>query len=46
MVFLVYVDPRDRLFEWRWDKEDPNASGHPLGWNDPLRFKVKLWTKQ
>ncbi|HET6248678.1 MAG TPA: hypothetical protein VFE47_13330 [Tepidisphaeraceae bacterium] len=44
-VFLVYINPMDWLYEWRWDKEDPNMPGYPLGWDDPARFKAKLWPK-
>lgn len=45
-VFLVYVNPQDRLFEWRWEKEDPNVPGYPIRWDDSERFKGKIWPKQ
>jgi hypothetical protein len=45
-VFLVYVNPRGHLFEWRWDQEDPEFPGYPIGWDDKSRFREQLWPTQ
>lgn len=43
-VFCVYVNPRDHLFEWRWEPADPDEPGVPLGHQD--RFKERIWPRQ
>jgi hypothetical protein len=42
-VFCVYVNPRDRLFEWGWEQADPDEVGLPIGWQE--RFKERIWPK-
>ena len=46
MVFLAYVNPRDELFEWRWDQADQNHAELPVDYDHPNRFKVRIWPKQ
>jgi hypothetical protein len=36
MVYVVYADPDNYLFDWDWVKEDPHHPGHPL--DSELRF--------
>ncbi len=45
-VFCVYINPKGVLFEWRWEPADPDASGLPLGHDDPERFEMRIWPKQ
>ena len=44
MVFVVFVSPRDCVYEWRWEKADPNNERMPT--NCTGRFKDGLiWSK-
>ncbi len=36
-VFLVFVNPRDEVFDWAWAEEDPEMPGYPVGHES--RFK-------
>jgi len=36
MVYVVYSDSENFVFDWDWVAEDPHGPGYPLDWN--LRF--------
>src|SRR5205823_5745921 len=36
MVYLVYADVHDFVFDWDWTPEDPNDPGYPRDWR--MRF--------
>jgi hypothetical protein len=40
-VFVVFVNESGHVYSWRWEKEDENTPGHPIGWE--TRFDDKLW---
>ena len=41
MVFLVCMTVEWILFEWGWEKADPNNSNYPT--NVTLRFEKEIW---
>jgi len=46
MIYLVYVSPRDEIFEWRWDQADKEQPDLPVGYNSPNRFRVQIWPRR
>lgn len=40
MVYVVYTDADNYIFDWDWVKEDPERSGYPTGWKK--RFGKRL----
>ena len=40
-IFLVFVDGTQKVFNWRWEKEDQTLADHPKDWE--TRFDEKLW---
>ncbi|NOT00666.1 MAG: hypothetical protein HOP29_08565 [Phycisphaerales bacterium] len=40
MVFVVYADKEQHVFDWDWVKEDPNEPGYPL--DRQLRFEDEV----
>ncbi len=46
-VFVVYVNPGDEVYEWRWDEADERRLAYPRRWDDLRRFNEGvLWTKK
>lgn len=43
MVFLVCLTEQLTFFEWRWDKEDGEKAGFPLG--SETRFEKLVWKR-
>jgi hypothetical protein len=42
-TFLIFADSNLRIFEWRWEKSDPETPGHPIEWQ--TRFKERAWSR-
>ena len=40
-VFLVFVTKEKTIFEWRWEKQDPEKPGFPL--DSRARFGKAIW---
>lgn len=44
MVFLVFVSPKGHLYEWRWERTDPDDAELPIGYQD--RFPGgRIWPR-
>lgn len=42
-TFVIFADSEFRIFNWRWEKEDPKTPGYPIGWQN--RFKEQKWSR-
>ncbi len=47
-IFVVYVNPQDVVYEWRWEGCDPKENSLPVDWFRSKRFSEgMIWpTKQ
>ena len=41
MTFVVFMNFKYVIFDWRWEQADAKNSGHPTGWE--TRFTKRLW---
>jgi hypothetical protein len=40
-TFAIFADAEYRVFEWRWEKADPDTNYYPTGWQ--TRFTKIQW---
>jgi len=40
-TFVVFITSDSKVFQWRWEKADPERDGYPLEWQ--VRFGGQKW---